>query len=138
VLQVLSIADNHLVEVCPEIGACTNLRSLLLSGNPLCTLPHTIGSCTLLAELYLEGCEIQVLPPSLSLAKGMHTLVVDQDPNTNAYWSPPNPIPSQGTPNLMRYLTEVYNYATSLRLMTPGYDLEKVRPILNSINSGIS
>lgn len=59
----------------------------------------------------------------------MQTLAVDSDPDANHYWSPPNPIPSQGTPNLMRYLNEVYNYATSLRLMTPGYDLETVPDI---------
>jgi leucine-rich repeat protein SHOC2 len=125
-LTYLSVACNRLAEVCPELGACGRLKELDLSNNKLVTLPHTIGNCIQLKNVQIQGNYIQVLPPSMSLASSMVSLKLDSDPAHNRFSSPPNPIPSQSTFNLLRYLREIYTYENERRLYMPGYDLDYV------------
>jgi Leucine-rich repeat (LRR) protein len=46
-LEELQLNDNLLHEICPELGACVNLRKLNLHENRLVTLPHSMGNCRL-------------------------------------------------------------------------------------------
>eukprot|EP00961_Rhodomonas_salina_P032899 443142-Rhodomonas_salina.2 len=63
------------------------------------------GLVLLRTQLTIHQNQIHVLPPSLSLAEDITVLEIDRDPQTNHYFSPPNPIPQQSTANFLRYKT---------------------------------
>ena len=138
-LKDLQLNDNLLHDICPELGACVNLEKLNLHENRLVTLPHTIGNCSLLTQLTIQKNFLIVVPPSLSLCQvNMQHLDLDREAATNAFVSPPNPIPSQSSFQFMRYLGELFTYSREKRLFTPGYHLDYIPDLILESSTSVT
>ena len=61
----LSLDDNQLTSLPPEIGQLTQLTGLDLANNQLSSLPPEIGQLTQLTKLYLPGNQLTSLPPEI-------------------------------------------------------------------------
>jgi len=61
-LQRLSVTDNQLEDVPPELGQLSNLVELNLTRNKLISLPGRLYACRQLAGLYLARNRITNLP----------------------------------------------------------------------------
>jgi hypothetical protein len=64
-LRWLILTDNHLAELPPEIGLCTQLQKLMLAGNQLRTLPPTLAQCHHLELLRVSANLLTELPDAL-------------------------------------------------------------------------
>jgi hypothetical protein len=61
-LRWLILTGNHLAELPPEIGLCTQLQKLMLAGNQLRALPPTLAQCHRLELLRLSANQLTELP----------------------------------------------------------------------------
>ena len=75
----LSLSENNITEIPPEIGKFTNLRVLILSSNKLKTLPPEIGKLTNLEMLYLDQNKITELPPEIGNLVNLRQLYLERN-----------------------------------------------------------
>jgi small GTP-binding protein len=76
-LKRLSLANNHLKQLPPEIGLLTNLQILGIHTNLLSKLPSEIGKLANLQELDINNNQLSQLPPELWLLSNLHVLRLD-------------------------------------------------------------
>jgi len=63
-LERLFLDSNQLSQL-PNLGPLQNLRQIMISDNPLTSLPADIGTLPKLTSLYAGRCELAELPSSL-------------------------------------------------------------------------
>ena len=63
--MLLSVDNNQLTELPPEIGNLNYLGALLLYNNQLTELPPEISNLNNLGLLWLEGNQLTELPPEI-------------------------------------------------------------------------
>jgi len=75
----LSLYDNQIKTLPPEIGLLTNLRGLYLSNNEIKTLPPEIGKLSNLRELSLSNNKIETLPPEIGSLRNLLVLYLNNN-----------------------------------------------------------
>jgi Leucine-rich repeat (LRR) protein len=78
-LEKLSIKNNSLSRLNPNLGKCTALQFLTISQNKLGALPSEIGDCQSLEEIDASGNGLGDLTPSLGKLQKLKTLNVDNN-----------------------------------------------------------
>ncbi len=78
-LQELSLVDNQIGAVPPEIGRLTELRDLDLRGNSIRALPPEIGNLKKLVRLSVVENDLQQLPAELSQLFRLERLYLDNN-----------------------------------------------------------
>jgi hypothetical protein len=78
--EVLILANNHLVEISPEIRRLQNLRTLDLGHNQIAELPDSIGDLKSLRDfLYLHDNRLASLPSSLGRLQRLRYLNISEN-----------------------------------------------------------
>jgi hypothetical protein len=70
----LSLSDNNLASLSPEIGTCVDLKQLWLQNNKLTTLPPSVRSLTKLVTLCLDNNRLDAVPPLMRYLTAMRRL----------------------------------------------------------------
>jgi internalin A len=73
-LTTLFLANNQLSTLPPEIGQLANLTTLFLANNQLSTLPPEIGQLANLTTLFLANNQLSTLPPEIGQLANLTTL----------------------------------------------------------------
>lgn len=103
-------------------GFAALLQHLDLSHNNLYTLPPSLCMCNDLSTIDVRYNFITRLPPRMGLCPRVTSFLCDTGPD-NLYISPPNPVPSQSSDQIIRYLLEVFKSWTSGYLNLEGFFL---------------
>ncbi|MEH2138221.1 COR domain-containing protein [Nostoc sp.] len=101
-LTELSLSNNQLSSLPPEISQLSSLTELSLSNNQLSSLPPEISQLSSLTWLFLSNNQFSSLPPEISQLSSLTWLFLDNNPLT----SPPPEIVEQGTQAVLTYLRE--------------------------------
>ncbi len=99
-LVTLDLSDNQLTSLPPEIWQLTNLKQLYLYVNALTSLPPEIARLTNLERLFLWENQLTSLPPEIARLTNLKAL----DLSDNPLISPPPEIVAQGTEAVLAYL----------------------------------
>jgi Leucine-rich repeat (LRR) protein len=73
----LNLSFENIREIPPEIGTCTQLRKLYLTGNKLQTVPQEISLCASLEKLSLDQNQITSLPSGVCDLANLRILHLD-------------------------------------------------------------
>ncbi|MCC5653179.1 leucine-rich repeat domain-containing protein [Nostoc sp. XA013] len=101
-LTTLSLDNNQLSSLPPEISQLSSLTTLDLNDNQLSSLPPEISQLSSLTTLDLNDNQLSSLPPEFSQLSSLTTLYLNDNPLT----SPPPEIVEQGTQAILTYLRE--------------------------------
>lgn len=75
----LSLTDQKIKELSPEIGKLTNLQWLSLSENKLKELPEELGNCTKLEFLTIFDNKLKSMPEVLKQCRNLRVLYLGQN-----------------------------------------------------------
>ena len=123
-VRVMTLTDNHIEVVPPEIANCTELTQLKLFGNKLTTVPvdvikltrmkllwlgnnklksvpNEVGQLSGLEALSLDSNLIEMLPITLGRLTGLKELRVEKNPSM---YGPPTHVVTMGRTRIMHWL----------------------------------
>ena len=83
-LDNVSVTNNNISVIPPEIANATALRSLTLTGNSIAVLPTEIASLTNLVTLIANTNQLTALPPEIGSLTSMRTFQANQNNITDA------------------------------------------------------
>ena len=102
-LTTLSLENNQLSSLPPEFSQLSNLTTLYLHNNQLSSLPPEFSQLSNLTTLSLSNNQLSSLPPEISQLSNLTTLYLHNNPQLT---SPPPEIVEQGTQAILTYLRE--------------------------------
>lgn len=76
-LKCLNLNNNYMRVLPQEMNKLSHLQKLGLEGNQLLSLPESIGNLEELEELSVKGCPMRTLPSSLSQLKNLKDIYVN-------------------------------------------------------------
>ncbi|CAA6799014.1 MAG: Unknown protein [uncultured Aureispira sp.] len=94
----LDLAGKKFSSFPKDILKLTDLKTLILSNNPILELPEEISLLTNLEELYLESCSLEQLPTSIGALKHLRVLDVSRN----------SPLQLPDSINQLKQLEELY------------------------------
>jgi len=79
----LSLNNNQIKILPPEIGSLTNLQTLSLNNNQIKSLPSEVGNLIQLRNLWIDNNRMETLPPEIGNLRNLRELWLDRNKITS-------------------------------------------------------
>ena len=153
-LKVLSLSDNQIRQVPPDVGLLTSLTQLRLNGHGLPTLPAELGLLINLQTLWIQNNKLVTLPDEMEALTSLTALSISGNMmltlpmqllaltnlkelhvESTALKSPPPSVATKGVKPILEYLRWIVKAQLVGQLDLSGIGLEHFPPDVGTITS---